>query len=101
MNIVRPLDRLGASGTKPAPLKENSRYLSLEGVRHGKRRGDPTVRVDHMVGQTVDDALDGVADELISRDDQTARQQEDGGEGVVHAEDGTVRDDLVVLEKAR
>lgn len=53
-----------------------------------------------MVRQTIDDALDGVADELISRDDQTARQQKGSGEGVVHAEDGTISDDLMVLQEA-
>lgn len=44
--------------------------LALEGVRHGEGAGDPAVRVDDMGGQPADDALDGVADELVGGDDQ-------------------------------
>lgn len=44
--------------------------LALEGVRHGEGAGDPAVSVDDMGGQPADDALNGVADELVGGDDQ-------------------------------
>jgi hypothetical protein len=72
--------------------------LPLEGVGHGEGAGDPAVRVDDMGGQSTDDALDRVANELVGGDDEGTGEQQHRGEKVVQTEDGIVGGDLLPLE---
>jgi len=57
---------------------------------------DPAIGVDHVsVDGTVADAADGVADQIVGGDDDTAEEQDGRGHSVVHAENGVVDHCLV------
>lgn len=81
-------------------LLRHETYLSAEGLGHGECGGNPAEGVDDMRGKAADDALDGVADELVGGDDETAAHQQGRGEGVVKAEEDTVGGDVLPLQVA-
>lgn len=73
-------------------------YLSAEGFGHSERGGDPAEGVDDMRGKAADDALDGVAHELVGGDDEAATHQQRRGKGVVKTEEHAVGGDVLPLQ---
>lgn len=73
-------------------------YLPSEGIRHCKRRRDPTECVHNMGRQPTDNALDRASDQLRGRYDHRARQQQHRREDVVQPEHRIVCPDRLVLE---
>lgn len=64
--------------------------LSGKGVRHGKRRCDPTVSVDHVCWQSADDALDRLTNILCRCDDHGTGEEQHRGEHIVQSENRIV-----------
>lgn len=109
-NQIRPIKLLpydlrtiASSGNcLPGPVacseQETCCYLSPEGIRHGESRRDPTVSVDHVSGQSIDNALDRISNILGSGDDHAAGHQESGGEEIVHAKNRTISHNVLILQ---
>lgn len=73
-------------------VKSNSTSHHL---RHRVRRLDPTERVDHLLADLVDDAVDWVAEELLRSYEDGAAGKDEDGELVVQPEDLVVDRDFL------
>jgi hypothetical protein len=74
-------------------------HHSVEQVRQRERRLDPAVRVHDLLRDVRDDARDGVAEELLGRHENGARDEQNEGGLVVKPEDEVVDGDLIELRQ--
>lgn len=73
-------------------------HLSIKRVRHREGGCYPTIRVDSLFGQTLDKAGDRITDVLGGREYDRAREQQHGGEDIVHPKHHRVRADFLSLQ---
>ena len=59
-------------------------------TRHGERRHDPAEGLEHVSGDDVAHAVDGLPDEIVGGDEEAADEAEGGGGAVVQLEERRV-----------